>query len=295
MKQDIVREALNNIHQKKRLAEENYSAKMQKVYEDEKYAELSKQHTKLMIENAKLESLGEKPDIAAEKKLKEQMATIEKKYNLENHTPAYSCKLCKDEGYKNGTQCKCLKQEISKVLLKESGFEKLEKFKDAVLTSGDLAPVYKKMQEWCNANSSKNLIYLAGPTGVGKTYLMRCMANEFIENGRVVKIVTAFNMSLDFRDFLKNHNEEILQNYLSCEILFIDDIGTEPIFKNATVEYFYLILNERKMRKLPTILTGNLTMEDIRNRYEERIYSRIADRQTSITLYLDGQDKRLKK
>ena len=150
------------------------------------------------------------------------------------------------------------------------------------------------MKQWCQSDFKKNLIYIYGPTGVGKTHLMKAMANELIERGKVVRLVTAFKINQDFKSFSKSFDDEILNKYLQTEILFIDDLGTEPLYKNVTLEYFYLVINERKMKKLSTIITSNLDLYDIRERYDERIFSRIMDSQTSIALNLIGKDKRLK-
>lgn len=295
MKQEQIKKALEIVHAKKRKAVATFEEEMQPLYKDEEFLKLDKELTKILIDNAKKEAEGEKPDKTSENDLKAKLQTIKKKYNLENCSPHFDCKFCNDEGYKNGEMCVCLKKEITKQLLKDSGFEKLENFEEATKSSGDLSPYYEKMQQWCKSNFNKILIYLSGPTGVGKTYLLRCMANELIERGKVVKIVTAFKMNQDFKDFSKTFNEEILDRYVNCEILFVDDLGTEPLYKNVSLEYLYLVINERKMKKLPTIITSNLDLYDLRNRYDERIFSRIVDRQTSITLYLNGDDKRLKK
>ena len=293
MKQDIIAPALNKIRAKKSQAQAEFDRLMAPVYADEQYQQANKQYTRLVIENARLESFNEKVDFSQQNKLEKQLEKIKATYGINQSKPNFSCKLCDDNGYKNGEMCVCLKKEISKHLLKDSGFEKLEDFDTSTKTSGHLAPVYSKMKEWCNANSAKNLIYFAGATGVGKTHLMQCMANEFIEQGKMVKIVTAFNMNQDFKDFSKNFDEDLLNKYIDCEILFVDDLGTEPLYRNVTIEYLYLVINERKMRKLKTIITSNLDLSDIRDRYDERIFSRIADRQTSINLLLTGDDKRL--
>ena len=295
MKQNLTQIALSKIQENKRNAENAFEEKMQPLYHDNKYLELYKKYTKIMIENAKKSILNEKIDDFEQKNLEKQIAEIKKSYGLDGVEVEYSCQLCKDEGYKNGQMCKCLKRQISKELLKNSGFEKLENFENAMKTCGDILPVYKLMQAWCKSDFKKTLIYLAGGTGVGKTYLMRCMANELIEQGRVVKIVTAFEMNQEFKDFSKCFDDEILNKYLEPEILFVDDLGTEPLYKNVTIEYLYLVINERKMKKLPTIITGNLDLEKIRDRYDERIFSRIVDKTSSINLLLDGEDKRLKK
>ena len=151
------------------------------------------------------------------------------------------------------------------------------------------------MKKWCHSDFKKNIIFLSGEVGTGKTYLTRAMANELIEQGKIVKLVTAFQMSRDFKEYRSTYNEAILDKYLSCEFLFIDDLGTEVIYKNSTIEFLYQILNERQMRKLCTIITSNLDLAEIRDRYDERIFSRIANRETSITVNLKNEDLRLKK
>ncbi len=289
MKQEIIKKAQNNILEKKLKAENDYENIMKNLYQDENFVLLEKEYTRIIISNAQKESINQKPDSKKEEDLKKKISEYKKCHNI-SAFPNYACKHCNDEGFINGQMCNCLKKEISSIMLKESGFETLKCFDDNKDTA--LAPLYKLMKDWCNKKSEKNLIYIAGPTGVGKTYLLQCMANELINNGKIVKIVTAFAMNQDFKTFQKTGDDEYLQKYLDCEVLFIDDLGTEPIYKNVTLENLYIIINERKMRKLSTIVTTNLTLEDIRNRYDERIFSRIIDRQTSITFSIDGEDKR---
>lgn len=290
MKQSVISKALSVLQARKRNAETQHMLAIENLNKSEEFKQLDKSYTRLVIENARKQANGEPFDKTEELKIKEQLEKF-----TEDAPPKFVCKFCQDTGYKNGNMCICLKQEISKVLLEGSGFEKLESFDDAKKTSGALEKYYELMQKWCKSDFKKNLIYLAGPTGVGKTYLIRAMANELIQRGKVVKIVTAFAMNQDFKDFSKKHNDELLNKYLDCEILFVDDLGTEPIYRNVTLEYLYLIINERKMRKLPTIITSNLDLSDISERYDERITSRVADRETSITILLSGDDRRLRK
>lgn len=295
MKQEIIQRALDKIQERKRKNIAEFELQMQPLYNDKNYMDCTKKYTQLMIENAKKIALGQIPDKRAEENILKEQKNIMKKFGLENVQMTYSCSICKDEGYKNGQMCKCLKKEISNILMKDSGFENLENFSEAIKTSNELNPYYKKMQEWCHSDFKKNLILLSGKTGVGKTYLTRCMANEMIERGLIVKMSTSFKMSQDFKSFHKTHNEELLNQYLDCQVLFIDDLGTEPLYKDITIEYLYLVINERKMRKLPTVITTNLDISQIRETYDERIYSRIVDRQTSITIFLDGIDRRVNK
>ena len=294
MKQIIIQKALSNIHSEKNKHQEEYARKMHDLFADKNYEKLDKELTKTVIENARKQANNLPPDLKKEKGLQQKIETLKKQYHLENVQMEYSCPLCKDAGYIDGQMCKCLKKEVSNLLLKESGFENLEDFSQAIKTSGKLEECFSLMKKWCHSDFKKNLIYISGPTGVGKTHLVKCMAKELIERGKFVKIVTAFAMNQDFKEFSRKHDDELLNKYLECEILFVDDLGTEPLYRNVTVEYLYLIINERKMKKLPTVITSNLDLSDLMDRYDERISSRIIDRQTSITIYMDGQDRRLK-
>lgn len=295
MKKSITEEALNIIRERKKKNQDAFRIKTAALENDEEYLSAEKQYTSIVIENRKKEAYGEKVDKTKEEQSLKKLEAIKSKHGLSGVNMQFNCPLCKDEGYINGKQCNCLKSEISKLLLKGSGFEQLENFDDATKTAKNLQPLYKKMKEWCNVNSAKNLIYFAGPTGVGKTHLLRCMANEFIINGKVVNIVTSLNMSIDFKTFSKTSDETLLKKYLTPDVLFIDDLGTEPIFKNVTVEYLYLIINERKMRNKRTVITSNLELDEISDRYDERLYSRIGDQKTSIYLILQGSDRREEK
>ncbi len=295
MRNDVTEKALQVLTERRRSAEQEYEERMQPLYCDPRFATLNAAYTQIMIENARKEAYGHKQFEQTERDLKNDLDNLKKEYGVQDLEPNYSCKMCRDRGYVDGEPCICLKKEISKILLAESGFDKLEDFASSKATSGELAPAYELMQKWCQSNFKKDLILLSGPTGIGKTHLVRCMANELIQRGCVIKIATAYRMNQDFREFSKTQKEDLLNRYTTPQVLFIDDLGTEPAYKNVTLENFYLILNERKMRKLPTVITTNLDLADILERYDERISSRIADRETSITLLLSGTDKRLKK
>lgn len=217
-------------------------------------------------------------------------------------TPLYFCKKCEDSGFVNGKYCDCLIEEINNLLKFESGFLNLEDFEQTKFDIFDnqdfMKALYQKMQKWCYSNFDKSLIFLAGQTGVGKTHLMKCMANELIKRHKLVRLTTSFAMHQDFiksystRDLTEKQN--LLDKYLNAEILFIDDLGTELGHRDITVNYLYQVLNERKMKKLPTVITSNLDIEDVMEYYDERIASRIADKSTSICIYISGKDVRLK-
>ena len=114
------------------------------------------------------------------------------------------------------------------------------------------------------------------------------MANALIGRAQVVNLTTAFALNQDlvkaYTSFDSDLREQTLQKYLDCGYLFIDDLGTEIKQRGISVNLLYLILNERKMRGLCTIITTNLDLDDIREQYDERIFSRIVDKDNSICL-----------
>ena len=294
MNREVIEKAENIINERKRKNEEPYTLILELFSKDEKFSNLRKKYQQEIIENAKKEAYGEKVNKTLQEKLKKEIDEYFSKNGAKN-TISYSCKKCQDNGYVDGKMCECLKKEISNILFEESNFGKLVSFSEAEKgVQGTLKMLYEKMKEWCHSDFKKNIIFLSGQVGTGKTYLTRAMANELIEQGKIVKLVTAFQMSRDFKEYRSTYNETILDKYLSCEFLFIDDLGTEVIYKNSTIEFLYQVLNERQMRKLCSIITSNLDLAEIRDRYDERIFSRIANRETSISVILKNEDLRLK-
>lgn len=239
-------------------------------------------------------------------KLKKLASEIDKKLKslkIGSIEPIYSCKKCGDSGFVDGKYCSCLIKEVNNILIKESGFEKLEDFKDVKFDifkdKEYMQSLYQKMQKWCHSNFEKNIIFISGNTGVGKSHLTRCMANELINENYVVFFTTSFAMH---QDFVKSHmtrdlelKNSLLDRYLNADILFIDDLGTELRNPLITINYLYHVINERKINKRPTIITSNLDLYDLQDYYDERISSRIIDKQSSICLSIQGEDLRLKK
>ena len=115
---------------------------------------------------------------------------------------------------------------------------------------------------------------------------------------KIIKYTTSFNFN---QDMLKYHcarleeKEEILSPYLSSEILFIDDLGTENKINKVTNEYLYLVINDRMMNHKKTVITTNLDFGQIQDSYGERIFSRFAHKKQSLKIVFPGKDLRVKK
>lgn len=299
MNKKILTQAKNTLAQKRLQADALAGQRKEIAIQNPEFKNLYQSYVSTMIENAKLGNL--EKEVTLKKQACENWL---KAHNMKSIFPEYSCPKCEDSGYINGQMCDCLKKEITRILIDQSGFKNLERFKNSDFSKfenpDETKKLYRIMQDWCNqARPTKTLIFLSGGTGVGKTHLIKCMANALIENSRVVNLTTAFAMNQDlvkaFTSFDNDLRDQTLQKYLDCEYLFIDDLGTEIKQKGITVNMLYLILNERKMRGLSTIITSNLNIVDIRDQYDERISSRILDKTTSICVLMNGKDLRMTK
>ncbi len=298
MKQELVNNALEILRAKETKAKEIAKENKKKAMQDSKFFELYNTYVENMLSCAKGEI--SKKDLETSK---QAMQARLNELGIDHIEPKHSCSKCEDCGFVDGKYCTCLKKEISKILIKNSGFPKLNKFSSSNFelfsNPEETKKTYDLMQNWCKKESEKTLVCLLGNTGTGKTFLTSCMASEFIAQGKIVYLTTAFNLSQDFLKFHRSFDDKqkanAFENYLETEVLFIDDLGTEPIYNNVSREYLYLLINERQIKGLRTIITSNLEPIDLKEKYDERIMSRIMNREKSIVLRLDGKDVRLKK
>jgi len=224
----------------------------------------------------------------------------------EDMKPKYVCSKCKDTGYVSNKICSCLKKEMSKQLILLSGIDAknfakfgndFSVFDESVVE--EVKCIYSKMKKFVDdlENTQKDTIIIAGDAGVGKTHLLQCMCTRAIEKERLVKYVTAFGFN---QEMLKYHcakleeKQEIMNEYLNPEILFLDDLGTENKINNVTNEYLYLVLNERMQNHKKTVITTNLDVKQIQDSYGERIFSRLMHKKQSVKINFNGVDLRIK-
>ena len=140
-------------------------------------------------------------------------------------------------------------------------------------------------------------LFFYGDTGVGKTFLSNCVAKELLDTGHSVIYFTAFQLFEIFEQntFHKATAENIIaahQNIFDCDLLIIDDLGTE-MPNSFTVSQLFLCLNERILRRKSTIISTNLTLNKMAEIYSERTFSRISS--CYVILKLFGDDIRIQK
>lgn len=297
MNRKLLAKAQKKIDEKRLFAEERAKEYLLLALKDKHFKRLYVEQKELEIEIAKKIAFGE--DVSFERlnqiKGEQEFFLKSKGLNGIDLLPNYECKECNDTGYVRGNLCSCLKQQINKQLLEFSGFtHRLASFEESKVKN----KAFEIMEKWCDLNSSKINVLLSGKTGTGKTFLTECIANKLMKKSCVVLFTTAFNLNnslLNYHTCFDSNRNDFIEPYLEAEYLIIDDLGTEPMLKNVTKEYLYLILNERMSNNLSTIITTNLAPADILATYGERIFSRLMDNKTTIRANIDGVDLRLKK
>lgn len=224
----------------------------------------------------------------------------------------YSCEKCQDTGYSNGTFCTCLTALAAKLAVQE--LNQSVQFENCNFSTFSLA--YYSGQHTQNGTScyaamervlffcqeyAKHFspdapsVLLFGKTGLGKTHLSLAIANEVLKKGFSVLYDSVINF---LRQVEKEHfgktesGTDTLELLLSCDLLILDDLGTEfhSQFYQSSI---YNIINTRMNRNKPTIISTNMDYDDISHQYEERITSRIYT--TYTCLHFVGQDVRVLK
>ncbi|MCR4934687.1 MAG: ATP-binding protein [Lachnospiraceae bacterium] len=285
------------------------------VYENiEGYKELDESTVSVSMDVAKRKMAGDDDAMAELHTLLEDLKGMKKSLLLgaglpEDYLePIYDCPDCKDTGYIGGNKkCHCLKQQIIEVLyeqsnlrdyLNENNFSKLsyeyhsgeglEAFKRAVTISKDFIK---------NFDFEKKNILFYGSVGTGKSFLSACIAKDILDLGHSVIYFSAISLfDALARETFENKSKEDLYNFYdyiyNCDLLIVDDLGTE-VSNTFVSNQLFSFINERNLRKKSTIISTNLSLEQIRDRYSERVFSRIISTYTACKL--SGTDIRIVK
>ena len=199
----------------------------------------------------------------------------------------YSCDKCNDTGYVGINMCSCMKSCIAELRLADSdlgrlaSFQSFENFDLSYYAPGEEREcvmrsykILKAFAESFSKDSVQNFLLL-GDTGLGKTHLSTAVGVSVIKRGFDVLYRTVQSVMDDCEEVqFKGGRSDSVRQYYDCDLLIIDDLGAE-MSTQFTVSSVYNIINARMNRKKPTIISTNLSQKELRDRYADRITSRL--------------------
>lgn len=204
----------------------------------------------------------------------------------------YECKLCSDTGAVDNKMCSCMRKKLVEAGIASSGmadliarqsFENfsLDYYKQSEKVYSTMSAIYALLAKYAEnfAPETSGNIAMFGGTGLGKTHLSSAVAGKVIEKGHDVYYASALSLFADFevRRFGNSASASAdgnIDRYFDCDLLIIDDLGTE-VTNQFTTSCLYDIINSRLNAKKPTIISTNLSQDEFRKRYWDRITSRV--------------------
>ena len=234
--------------------------------------------------------------------LHRKFSLIEKNNLERDDLVGYSCEKCNDTGFVGEYPCACyiekLRHLTAELVKKTAGLGadfKNNTFKNfnmnyysrevdskyGISAYDNMSAILKECKYFINSFDdvhSKNLLFY-GASGLGKTYMSHCIANELIQKGYTVVYQTAYKMFQFLEDYkfgkiAREQNEKVYNSIYDCDLLIIDDLGTEFI-TSYTCSVFFDVMNSRLIEGKKTIISTNLSISELENIYSQRVFSRI--------------------
>ena len=259
---------------------------------------------------------------ASAEDLPQQMEVLNKRVAslLKNHgyaedylNPVYRCPICEDTGYVGDLvkeQCECLRTAFFSRLYKQIGlgekaeqsFENFdlsifsdEKMQDKSFSQREIMNLFRhQCQGWAEQypRVEQKTVMMSGKSGLGKTYLMHAMAKVLLQRGFNVLMISAYRFLDTARKAYMTGNTTDLELLMEADILMVDDMGAEPLMENITITQWFNLINERQLQGKATVISTNLSDSELRNRYTERVASRLLNKAESMILQFRGEDVR---
>lgn len=246
----------------------------------------------------------------------------ERGYPADYLSPIVECKTCQDTGYfynaaSQQEMCPCLKNAYHAALSQDGGEleqeHTFENFDAARFPADPLPGTDVTQREYMEIIRQKCLSYaenvplgrirtllLHGGSGLGKTYLLHCIGHHARSRGVDTLYATAYDLLIALKNAYFSRDGfsrtgESAQEYFDAQLLIIDDLGMEPLMEGVTVEQIYHLINARLTKGLYTAISTNLSRVELKQRYTERVSSRLLDPRTGLTIPFLGKDIRLTK
>ena len=224
--------------------------------------------------------------------------------------PKYSCKLCNDTGIHDGKRCQCFSKLLNKLAvdalnseanMPECDFEHFSLSYYDGKTDSSGVNCRRKMEEnliFCKEYASSfsrnsSSLFLLGKTGVGKTHISLAIAKKVTEQGFTVAYGSLINylriIEKEHFGRVENSETDTLQTLIGADLLILDDLGSE-FRKSFSESALYNLINSRINLGIPTIISSNLSAEELQKTYNDRIISRLFG--VFTTLMFVGDDIR---
>lgn len=310
MREETLRKILSKYEKKRDMAANSLELRKRKLYsvfprleeiEGEIFS-LGLKMGKLALDNPDdLESIVEHSKQKLETLKREKEAIMKSSgFPADYLSMQYECPLCKDRGFlASGEKCPCLVQQLIDEAYKMSNLKQVlskenlstfnldvfseEKSPDSALSQKEnMATILAICDDFIRnfpENNGENLLFY-GTTGSGKTFMCNCIAKELLDRSSFVIYQTAFSLFaiIEGYRFQKKDNaidKESYESLFECDLLIIDDLGTE-IQNTFTNSELFHIINTRLINGKKTVISTNLSLSELSQRYTERIFSRIS-------------------
>lgn len=217
----------------------------------------------------------------------------------------YRCPICEDSGTDGSHYCQCMKKLLKELAFKQAGERSpltISRFEDFSLHyyQGEQQRHMQNILQYCRDytdtfdRDSYSLLFY-GETGLGKTHLSLAIAGQLIEKGLFVLYDSTQNIMnrLERERFGRGTSDGEYEKMLyDCDLLILDDLGTE-FSTQFTVSALYNIINNRLLSGKPTVISTNMDLKGIEEKYTKRIASRIVGEYE--LLHFVGNDVRQQK
>ena len=308
--QNVIRRATERLEDQRRRREDQQNARRREIYAAiPRVAEIDRQLRRTIVDiiaaslrqgNDPVPAIGVIRDKNLDLQAERAELLVAHGYPADALDDKPACPKCNDTGWRGAVMCQCLKnlcaqeqiKELSKLLdLGEQSFDtfSLDVYSPSPWRGSGISPRenMEMVYEICLNYAQKfgrfyfNNLFLSGAPGLGKTFLSACIARTVSENGFSVVYDTAVNIFSRFEDkkFSRDADDtrearDETRRYLSCDLLILDDLGSEmttPLVQSA----LYTLINSRLTADRRTVISSNLSMEDVRRRYAPQIASRL--------------------
>ena len=324
--QNVLRRAAERLEGQRRRREEAQNARRREIYAAiPRVAEIDRQLRRTIVDiiaaslrqgNDPVPAIGAVRDKNLDLQAERADLLVAHGYPADALDDKPACPRCSDTGWRGAVMCDCLKnlcaqeqiKELSKLLdLGEQSFDtfSLDVYSPSPWRGSGISPRenMEMVYEICLNYAQKfgrfyfNNLFLSGAPGLGKTFLSACIARTVSENGFSVVYDTAVNIFSRFEDRKFSRDAEDTREardetrrYLSCDLLILDDLGSEmttPFVQSS----LYTLINSRLTADRRTVISSNLSMEDVRRRYAPQIASRLEGEYRVLPFF--GEDIRL--